>query len=1132
MSTLLRRIPALVGASALILGMAPAVAHAEDRYITLVGSLQDEFGCAADWDPGCGATTLEKTGPATYQGRFTLPEGDYEYKVAANGSWDENYGAGGALGGPNLPIAVAGPAELLFEYDDETHLIEVTPTNLKGDRVTKADRRLAGPSLREALTGERFYFVMTDRFANGDPSNDLGGLSGDRLETGFDPSDVGFFHGGDLQGIMDHLDYIEDLGTTAIWLTPSFKNKPVQGSGADASAGYHGYWVTDFTQIDPHLGTNAEMKALIDQAHGRGMKVFFDIITNHTADVITYEEGQFTYISKETEPYRDAEGNVFDDAEVANSPDFPELNEDSFPYTPVFPRPEAASEKTPAWLNDVTNYHNRGDSTFSGESSTYGDFIGLDDLFTENPRVEQGMEEIYKAWADLGIDGFRIDTVKHVNLEFWQKFSPGLLEHASSIGNDDFFMFAEVFDGNPEYLSTFTKAGKLQAALDFGFQGRAVAVANGGPTTGLADLFAADDHYTDADSNAYQLPTFLGNHDIGRIGSFAEGTTQREKLKRDKFAHSLMYTLRGQPVVYYGDEQGFTGDGGDKAARQDMFASQSDQYNSDIVLGGPEGSRDRYNPRAPMYRHIAKLAKLRSAHPALADGTQITRYASDKAGIFAVSRIDRDSNREYLVVANNSDEPAEASFTTSTKNGRFRPLLGEGTSWRADQQGGITVQVPPLSVHVLRATRVMTKPATPPDLAFVTPLDRGIVGGNAEIRAAVPQTTPVEVTYAYRPAGVSTWTPLGTDDNAPYRVFHDVSGIDRNMLVEYRAIAKDISGRMSARSVLATVGDPPPPPSGPGVGDVPQPDAVAVPGDLNNEMGCAGDWDPTCDEAQLALDSNDNIWKGTFTLPAGDYSYKAAINRAWDENYGEGGQVNGANIALTIPAGGDDVTFWYDHRTNYITSSLEHPLVVAVGDFQSEMGCDDDWDPTCMRSWLQDPARVGTYALATVQVPAGSYEYKVALDGAFDTSYGAGGGGDNIPFTVEADGSVTTFAWDSDTTVPSVDVQPPPAVPDLDTADAMWLGSRAIAYPVSRLPAGTDPTWLRYRLHWGDLGIEAMTLGGRSVLLTPDGVTSEGYLTLRLPSWVRRSSAMRPLVAVGVSTDADLLVDATGVAPS
>ena len=175
--------------------------------------------------------------------------------------------------------------------------------------MTRGDSALAGNSLRQPLTREQFYFVMTDRFANGDPANDKGGLTGDRLSTGLDPTDKGFYHGGDLKGLISKLDYIKELGTTAIWLTPSFVNKPVQGSPGQESAGYHGYWITDFTQIDPHLGTNDDMKALIAAAHKKGMKVFFDIITNHTADVIDYAQEQYTYISKATSPYRTLNGD-------------------------------------------------------------------------------------------------------------------------------------------------------------------------------------------------------------------------------------------------------------------------------------------------------------------------------------------------------------------------------------------------------------------------------------------------------------------------------------------------------------------------------------------------------------------------------------------------------------------------------------------------------------------------------------------------------------------------------------------------------------------------------------------------------------------------------------------------------
>ena len=341
------------------------------------------------------------------------------------------------------------------------------PSAASGNEGGSGDAR---HSLRSPLTGENFYFVMADRFENGRTANDLGGLPADRLVSGFDPTAKGFYHGGDLAGIRQRLSYVRDLGTTAIWLTPSFKNKAVQLEDGP-SAGYHGYWITDFTQIDPHLGTNAELAALIQEAHGMGMKVFFDIITNHTADVIDYEEGHRPgYVSKDQVPYRTASGTPFDDRDYAGTNRFPPLSRtESFPFTPF--NPPDAPVKVPAWLNDVTLYHNRGNTTFVGENSYYGDFFGLDDLFTEHPRVVRGMIDIYQAWIrDFGIDGFRIDTMKHVDDEFWQRFAPEVLTYARQQGKREFFMFGEVFDTTKSFTSHFTTHDRVQAVLDFPFQ--------------------------------------------------------------------------------------------------------------------------------------------------------------------------------------------------------------------------------------------------------------------------------------------------------------------------------------------------------------------------------------------------------------------------------------------------------------------------------------------------------------------------------------------------------------------------------------------------------------------------------------------------------------------------------------
>ena len=135
--------------------------------------------------------------------------------------------------------------------------------------------------------------------------------------------------------------------------------------------------------------------------------------------------------------------------------------------------------KVPAWLNDVTLYHNRGDSTWAGESDTYGDFQGLDDIMTEHPTVVQGFIDVYQDWIDLGIDGFRIDTAKHVNFEFWQEWTTAILEHAHANGKDEFFMFGEVYSSDQKFLSPYVRNSDMNSVLDFAFQDSAAGYAGG-----------------------------------------------------------------------------------------------------------------------------------------------------------------------------------------------------------------------------------------------------------------------------------------------------------------------------------------------------------------------------------------------------------------------------------------------------------------------------------------------------------------------------------------------------------------------------------------------------------------------------------------------------------------------------
>ena len=561
---------------------------------------------------------------------------------------------------------------------------------------------------------EVIYFLLPDRFDNADPGNDRGGLTGDRLATGFDPANPGFYHGGDLKGVTRRLDYIAGLGMTAIWVAPVFVNKPVQGPPGRESAGYHGYWITDFTHIDPHLGSDADFAALIAAAHARGIKVYIDIIANHTADVIKYREcpaNDCAYRTRADWPYsRSVAGRPINPGfagDADHTPaNFAKLTDPTFAYTPYVPAAEA-NVKVPAWLNDPLRYHNRGDSSFAGESATIGDFAGLDDLMTEDPRVVAGMIEIYGAWVDRGVDGFRIDTAKHVDAAFWQAFVPAIRARAAAQGKPNFAIFGEVYSGDidPALQAAHTRVDKLPAVIDFGFRRAVVDAVTGKGSDGFARLFDGDVLYEGGTATAATLPTFVSNHDIGRIAhDIAVASPDRaEALARVVLAHALLLTLRGVPTIYSGDEQGFVGTGGDQGARQDMFASRVARDNALVPLGtGKTTATDSFDTAHPLYRTIATLARLRAALPALRHGPQIVRFTSAKPGLFAVSRFDPVTGAEVVLAFNTSTQPLTANVEVTTRSTAFVARAGVCPA-AARAPGTMALDLPPLGYAVCAA---------------------------------------------------------------------------------------------------------------------------------------------------------------------------------------------------------------------------------------------------------------------------------------------------------------------------------------------------------------------------------------------------------------------------------------------
>lgn len=525
---------------------------------------------------------------------------------------------------------------------------------------------------------EVIYFVLPDRFRNGDSANDRGGLAGDRLATGYDPTDRGFYHGGDLKGLIEGLDYIQGLGVTALWIAPIFANKPVQGPPGHESAAYHGYWITDFTRVDPHFGTNDDFRALVEAAHARGIKVYIDIVINHTADVIRY---------RECPGFTCAYRSRADHADPA--------------YTAYVPAGEA-DIKVPAWLNDSARYHNRGNSDWYGESALYGDFAGLDDVATEDPVVVQGFIDVYGAWIDdYGIDGYRIDTAKHVNPEFWQAFVPAMMERARARGIPNFHIFGEVYSFDPAQLARHTHVDRLPAVLDFAVQ-RAIQdmiAGTEGPDR-LEAVLAADAVYAGGPATALRLPTFNGNHDMGRIGRLILNARpdigDDELLARTTLAHALLLTGRGPPVIYYGDEQGFTGDGDDKASRQDMFETRVPDYADDRRIGSAD---EAFDAEATLYGRIAALARIRAGDERLRRGDSLIRRADQDPGLLAISRVIPGRPGETLVVFNTGSVPITANLVVESGSRDWRGVHGSCPT-QASRPGVVTVTVPPLDYMI------------------------------------------------------------------------------------------------------------------------------------------------------------------------------------------------------------------------------------------------------------------------------------------------------------------------------------------------------------------------------------------------------------------------------------------------
>ena len=608
------------------------------------------------------------------------------------------------------------------------------------------------PTVDVARTGidkEVIYFVMPDRYRNGDSSNDN--------FPGFDPTHTAFFHGGDLKGLTgncvddDGLARLKKLGFTAIWLTPLVVQQPP----TDGGAGYHGYWGVDFLDVDPHLGTKEDLLALSSCAEKLGLKLILDVVTNHTGDIVWYNNRE-AYIP-------DKYKNI----------------------------------KNPSWLNEISNYHNYGDmnSCWSpGACVRDGDFFGLDDLATEKPEVYNGLAEVYGDWIEkYGFVGFRVDTARHLDNEFFKNWSPQINQIAGESGMANFTIFGEVWEPSPIALMPYIRVNKMQSALDFPFQRVAVDYAASSSNAGiLKNLFAYDDYYTSATSSASNLVTFLGNHDMGRANFLIERVKINppgQLLSRVKLANTLLYLSRGIPTVYYGDEVGIlgSGNGRDQLARQDLFPTKVEIWKQEArVTGRPVGDADSFTDTFsnPIAKHLMALSELRKLHPALANEQMQIRYA--KGPVFAFSKRALNEKREYLVVLNNGAKARTVTISNAT-SGKWRDLI-DGKSFMS-KSGELTLKLDGLSSRILRAESDINLRGI--KLGKLT-LKEDFLSGFYNLSLKVESKDLAIAEFFIRTKGVSKWSTLGVDLNQPFKVFIDP--YQYSGPVEVKAIVIDSKG--------------------------------------------------------------------------------------------------------------------------------------------------------------------------------------------------------------------------------------------------------------------------------------------------------------------------------------------------
>lgn len=466
--------------------------------------------------------------------------------------------------------------------------------------VSAADN--ASVTNKADFSTDTIYQIVTDRFNDGNTSNN------GKTDV-FDKNDLKKYHGGDWQGIIAKIKdgYLTDMGISAIWISSPVENidsiDPSNGSAA-----YHGYWAKDFFKTNQHFGTEADFQQLVKVAHQHHIKVVIDFAPNHTSTA----EKEGTTFKEDGALYKNGKlvGKFSDDKDKM-------FNHESW--------------------TDFSTY----------ENSIYHSMYGLADLNNINPKVDQYMKEAIDKWLDLGVDGIRVDAVKHM-LQGWQK---NWLSHIYEKHN--VFVFGEWFSGHTDDdydMTTFANNSGM-GLLDFRFANAIRQLYTGFSTFTMRDFYKVLENRDQVTNEVTDQVTFIDNHDMER---FATKVANNQTAVNQ--AYALLLTSRGVPNIYYGTEQYATGD--------------KDPNN--------RGDMPSFNKESQAYKVISKLAPLRKQNQALAYGTTEQRWISDHVLVFerkfgnhvALVAINRDQTNGYTITN------AKTALPQNSYKDKLEGLLG------------------------------------------------------------------------------------------------------------------------------------------------------------------------------------------------------------------------------------------------------------------------------------------------------------------------------------------------------------------------------------------------------------------------------------------------------------------------